>query len=92
MDYVHSIDKIPTKKHYVVFKGDSVYIPGDERSRTNPGHGYPGHTENYLSYIAFETKEEVEAYIARQRDNNYRVCLVTPISVSTKISISLDGG
>tara|TARA_Y100000034_G_scaffold136062_1_gene210558 strand:- start:222 stop:554 length:333 start_codon:yes stop_codon:yes gene_type:complete len=31
----------------IVFDKSSVRIPGDERSRTNPGHGYPAHTNVY---------------------------------------------
>lgn len=31
----------------VVFETQSVDIPGDERSRQAPGHGYPAHTETF---------------------------------------------
>ncbi len=44
---------IPEGKHYqvIVFNIESVYIEGDERSRSAPGHGYPAHTDT------FETNE-----------------------------------
>lgn len=35
------------KDTYIIIENVSVYIPGDERSRTAPGHGYPAHTDTY---------------------------------------------
>lgn len=47
----------PKGPHFaiILFKTESVWIPGDERSRTNPGHGYPEHTDtfNTSDYYAF---------------------------------------
>lgn len=51
--YVHAPNEIPTGEHWAIIKGTSVFIPGDERSRTAPGHGYPERTENYIEYAAF---------------------------------------
>ena len=48
MKYVSSLADIPNEPHYVIVAIQSVHIPGDERSRTNPGHGYPEHTEHYV--------------------------------------------
>lgn len=44
---------VPVGHHYaiLVYSSSSVFIPGDERSRTNPGHGYP---ERYETYNSFE--------------------------------------
>jgi hypothetical protein len=49
MKIVNGPDDVPEGHHYaiIIFKTDSVYIPGDERSRTNPGHGYPARTETF---------------------------------------------
>ena len=52
---------IPDGHHYaiLVFRTSSVFIPGDERSRTNPGHGYPDRYENYNNYeYQFTTDRE----------------------------------
>lgn len=53
---------VPKDSHYaiLVFETTSVYIPGDERSRTNPGHGYPASTEYYDNFQYFFTKNAVE--------------------------------
>lgn len=42
---------IPDGPHYaiMVIEKKSIHVPGDERSRTHPGHGYPEHTETYTS-------------------------------------------
>jgi hypothetical protein len=46
---VKDSSEIPRKPHYaiIIFKEEKVTIPGDERSRTNPGHGYPGGVQTF---------------------------------------------
>ena len=46
---VRKPDQVPPGTHYavIVYETTSVHVPGDERSRTCPGHGYPAHTDNY---------------------------------------------
>lgn len=48
-----NFDKIPTSEHWAIIEKRTVHIPGDERSQTNPGHGYPESTEETLSYRPF---------------------------------------
>lgn len=48
---------------YLLIGTTSVYIPGDERSRTNPGHGYPESTEYFPTLTWFKTLEDLEAYL-----------------------------
>lgn len=40
-------DQLPSQRHFaaLVFKTHSIRHEGDERSLTNPGHGYPAYTE-----------------------------------------------
>ena len=56
MRYVHQISDIPKGEHYVIVTIQGLYIPGDERSRTNPGHGYGERTE-YVPSMQVFTKE-----------------------------------
>lgn len=63
--YVTSIDKLPTTEHWAILQDTSVHIPGDERSRTNPGHGYPESTEHFITYTAYTDKEEFESELKR---------------------------
>ena len=57
---VKSLAEIPSGKHFaiLIFKSSSVHVPGDERSRTNPGHGYPAHDVTYESYEYWVVKSE----------------------------------
>ena len=61
--WAHSPGDVPQGDHYAIIEFDSVWVPGDERSRTNPGHGYPEHTEPKVNYIVFKTREAWEAEI-----------------------------
>lgn len=55
-------DDVPKGHHYaiIVYKSDSIYIPGDERSRTHPGHGYPERYETYESFEHYVTEDKTE--------------------------------
>lgn len=60
MKRVSSPEDVPTGHHYavIVYKSQSVYIPGDERSRTNPGHGYPERTESFDTFEHWVTESK----------------------------------
>lgn len=53
---------VPTQTHFAVcvYDSESVTIPGDERSRTNPGHGYPEHTETYSTFKHYVTTSKTD--------------------------------
>lgn len=40
---------------YGIITAETTYIPGDERSRTNPGHGYP---ESYQTQTVLKTYDD----------------------------------
>lgn len=56
---------VPEGEHWAILEGTSINIPGDKRSRTNPGHGYPETTENHITYRAFTDKAAFEAELRR---------------------------
>lgn len=89
----HSHIDIPTEPHYAVIESDSVYIEGDERSRTNPGHGYPAETRRFTTYIVFADRAAWEKYVKSHKDEIIPVH-VTPakIQVETKVLINLPRG
>lgn len=68
----------------------SVWIPGDERSRTNPGHGFPERHETYKQFKSFKTEEELIDWV---RVNNYRYKFVLmryeTLTVEQKISFKV---
>jgi len=51
---------IPEGPHFAVhvYKSNSVHVPGDERSRTHPGHGYPAHTATNETFEHWVTTDE----------------------------------
>lgn len=55
--YIKTPSDLPPGTHYALLEFSSIFIPGDERSRTNPGHGYPEHTQDTTSVLVFESKE-----------------------------------
>ncbi len=71
--YVHHTDEIPTEPHWVIITNSSVTIPGDERSRTNPGHGYPERTERYITYEIYLTEEKWKQAIREQENPSYGI-------------------
>lgn len=90
--------KIPDRPHYAVIETRHITIPGDERSRTNPGHGYPEHTEECISYHAFADEREMRAWVERKEERtrhyadygNYRIVFVQPakVEISTNVTIT----
>ena len=57
---------IPDGPHWAIVVFGSIYIPGDERSRTNPGHGYPGGTESTTSYYVCKDEAEWQQEVERR--------------------------
>jgi hypothetical protein len=83
---------IPTGPHFAILGQTSVYIPGDERSRTHPGHGYPASTEYYITYRAFTDRAEWECEIEHlaARGDSFRAIVVTPAKVTTSTSVTVN--
>jgi hypothetical protein len=88
-------DDVPSGPHYAVliYKTQSVYIDGDERSRTCPGHGYPAHTETFNTFEHWVTtdKEDWQRFIeANAKDLPKMVCLEVSrkATVSTKVVVT----
>ena len=57
-------DYMPRGKHFAILEFSSRRIPGDDRSRHSPGHGYPEHTEQYSTYSTTENEAEWKREIA----------------------------
>ena len=90
---VTSKESMPRGRHWVIIKFSSVYVPGDERSRTNPGHGYPAHSEPTVSYEAYTSLEGWEAAIRKlelSKREDYFAAEVRPaeVTVDTTVNVS----
>ena len=79
---------------YAVVYTKSTRIPGDERSRTNPGHGYPAYTQEDQIFKEFKNKEEWEKWITREEQraspSEYRAFVCDSITISREIKINID--
>jgi len=69
--YCHYAKDIPEGDHFAIVVNRSITIPGDERSRTNPGHGYPESTEHFFEYIAYTDRVEWEEEIRKRMTATY---------------------
>lgn len=75
----------------------SHWVPGDERSRTNPGHGYPEgyETTTTTTLHEFDTLEQLTAWLERQqkssysRDKKYRLIQFEELQARTTISVEV---
>jgi type IV secretory pathway ATPase VirB11/archaellum biosynthesis ATPase len=70
-----------------VITQESIFIPGDERSRTNPGHGYPDHTERYQKLHEFDVEEQVIEFIRRNQTRVVKVIKFDVFVVETTLRL-----
>jgi hypothetical protein len=68
---VHRPSDIPSVEHWAIITGSSLTIPGDERSRTNPGHGYPESTENYINYDVYLNEADFKVALEKELQSPY---------------------
>tara|TARA_Y100000310_G_C20139183_1_gene559475 strand:+ start:109 stop:411 length:303 start_codon:yes stop_codon:yes gene_type:complete len=87
-------NEVPNGPHYVILKFSSVTIPGDERSRKCPGHGYPEHSVSYAVYVAYEDKvewsKEVEMLTNSKHDSDNFVAFYNPGLAQIKTSVYVE--
>ena len=94
MKWCHTATEVPKEPHYAILEQRSISIPGDERSRTNPGHGYPASTEQVWDYIVFKDRESWEAEIKRRHglvfgNKDFLAISTTPATISTTIHVDV---
>lgn len=82
---------IPDEDHYAIITTDSIYVPGDARSKQSPGHGYPEHTVETIHYQAFEDFSEFESRIAylTRMGANFKAISAKPVTVVTSVRVLL---
>ena len=71
MKYCKSPTEIPKIPHFAIVEFSQVHHEGDERSRTNPGHGYPAYSETVCQYISFDSKTAWEQEISKRMQSKY---------------------
>jgi hypothetical protein len=83
--------KIPNTEHWAVLVNVITTVPGDERSRSNPGHGYPEHTVESIDYEAFTDYIRFENRVLQltERKATFTAVKVQPLVVETTVSIKI---
>lgn len=85
----------PEGPHLAIIDFGSIYIPGDERSRTHPGHGYPASTETTVEYIVWKIEDRhLWEYEITEREKDHKSYIALDngrkVTVKPKFSISVD--
>lgn len=90
--YPTRVEELPNEEFYAILTPKSVTIPGDERSRQAPGHGYPEHTEDSWSIEVFtvyaQWLDTIVALEKRSGHSPYKAVIIKPSKVETKVSIT----
>ena len=90
MKYCSEKKDVPAEEHWAVLKFVNVYVPGDERSQSCPGHGYPASNERHCDYLYFPTQEELESWIYLNSREDFVVLRVSPKTFRTKVNVNIE--
>ncbi len=97
MKRVHGPKDVPLRPHFcvLIYNTQSVYIPGDQRSRDCPGHGYPEHRETYTSFeqwitedAGWESERVLQAFILEIEEENKRSSSKSPYVVLSVVGVA----
>ena len=94
-NWVHSPEDLPPGEHYVILTFGTITIPGDERSRTHPGHGYPESTETTIECVVYATEEGWKAEIQKLSTDKYQTKSWVPLIVrrpTLRTTVTVDIG
>lgn len=85
------VTELPTESYLAIITNNSVNVPGDERSRTNPGHGYPAYTERSFNIEVYESedswKKEVERLTLSK--SPFQAVRINPAKITTSVSVTV---
>ena len=91
--YCNQREDVPKEDHFAIIEFSSIYIEGDERSRTCPGHGYPARNEPVSKYIAFTDQEEWANEVGRRTkrdDKNFVALRVKMAVVDMQVTVKVE--
>lgn len=76
---------------WAIIKEGTIHHEGDERSRTNPGHGYPAYSETYNSYTEYTDYSKLMKDISYYNKSNtkFRVVKIIPMEIETQITLTI---
>lgn len=73
----------------IIKKTTSNWVPGDERSRTNPGHGYPEgfETTTTTEFKEFASQDELKRWVKSHTGSDYRVIEFQELEVKKEVVV-----
>jgi hypothetical protein len=78
---------------YAVVYDETISHAGDERSRTNPGHGYPAWTETVAKIEMFESLDKLKAWVEKNNSGYsrkiFQAIKYQELKVSTEVVINV---
>lgn len=96
IQYPIKVEELLEEEFYAILFPENMTIPGDERSRTNPGHGYPEHTVDHWRIEQYASKEAWIKEIERLSNQEgyyktkFKAVIIKPFKIKTKISLELE--
>lgn len=92
MKYITNPTDIPKGTQYAALVSGSVYIPGDERSKTNPGHGYPAENKPIIQFVCFADQNEMKNWVAKEElsrysQKAYKIIEFTPLEIAVSVNV-----
>jgi hypothetical protein len=94
--YPKKVSELPNEPYYAILSEASVTVPGDERSRTNPGHGYPEHTHEMWDMEVFPNEDEWKAEVVRLSGEKgyayrrFKAVKIYPASIIMDVQVHVD--
>jgi hypothetical protein len=91
--YPKVTNDLPAGEFFAILRPRSTYVPGDERSQTNPGHGYPASTEQSWDIEVFSNQAEWEREINKLSTSAYKADFkavkIIPANIKTEVKVSI---
>lgn len=89
--FCNKISEIPTQPHWAILYDQGIHIPGDQRSRDCPGHGYGEHTENKTVYVAFMDRADWERQVGDMTKKNEKFTAIAakPVKVEQAFTVTV---
>lgn len=92
MTFVKNLDTLPDVECFAILMIDGVWIPGDERSRTAPGHGYPERTEHFPSLQVFTDEKEWLDKINEYSNSTFgrkqfKAFVMRPVTIKNEVKV-----
>lgn len=91
MKHVNQIEDLPPADSFCAVKSTTIYTPGDERSRTCPGHGYPESWDPAIELISFSTMDDLSAWATKNHADlrKYKFFKMTPLTVEPTVHVKI---